>query len=307
MRKSKHQKISSETKKITIIIGLIVLSIFIGVYDRVQSSSLPTASVIPKQSVMVIPIEGMISSSGSQWEGSMVDIFMDQLDEAKELKSVKAIVLRINSPGGTVGASQEMYDAIKRFKEESSKPVVVSIMDVGASGAYWIALAGDYIFSHPGSIVGSLGVITQTFDLTEVPKKYGVGVRTYKAGRHKDLLNPWRKPSKKDDRLINKMLTTVHEQFRDTLIKERKISKERARILADGRVFAGQDALAEQLVDQLGGIYNAVQYAGKLANITDPKVIYPNRGFKDWFQSFRAMVHSMGMIQPNLGTPFGMH
>ena len=279
---------NSESKKVGIVIGLIILSTLIGFYDRVQPKANQTASVIPKASVMVIPIEGMITSVGTQWDGSMVDIISDQLAEAKDTKSVKAVVLRINSPGGTVGASQEIYDAIMRFKKNTQKPVIVSIMDIGASGAYWVALAGDYIFSHPGSIVGSLGVITQTLDLTSVPKKYGINVKTYKAGPHKDLLNPWRKPTKDDEWLINKMLTTVHQQFKSTLIERRKVSKERAQILADGRIYAGEDALAEQLVDELGGIYDAIQYAGKLVNLDDPKVIYPNRGLKDWVQSLRA-------------------
>ena len=279
---------NSESKKVGIVIGLIILSTLIGFYDRVQPKASQAPLVIPKASVMVIPIEGMITSVGTQWDGSMVDIISDQLAEAKDTKSVKAVVLRINSPGGTVGASQEIYDAIMRFKKNTQKPVIVSIMDIGASGAYWVALAGDYIFSHPGSIVGSLGVITQTLDLTSVPKKYGINVKTYKAGPHKDLLNPWRKPTKDDEWLINKMLTTVHGQFKGTLIERRKVSTERAQILADGRIYAGEDALAEQLVDELGGIYDAIQYAGKLVNLDDPKVIYPNRGLKDWVQSLRA-------------------
>ena len=279
---------NSESKKVGIVIGLFILSTLIGFYDRVQPKASQAPLVIPKASVMVIPIEGMITSVGTQWDGSMVDIISDQLAEAKDTKSVKAVVLRINSPGGTVGASQEIYDAIMRFKKNTQKPVIVSIMDIGASGAYWVALAGDYIFSHPGSIVGSLGVITQTLDLTSVPKKYGINVKTYKAGPHKDLLNPWRKPTKDDEWLINKMLTTVHGQFKGTLIERRKVSTERAQILADGRIYAGEDALAEQLVDELGGIYDAIQYAGKLVNLDDPKVIYPNRGLKDWVQSLRA-------------------
>ena len=221
---------TNETKKLSVIIGLIIVSILVGVVDRVQSPVNPSASVIPKSGVMVIPVEGMITATGSQWEGSMVDIISDQLDEAKDTKSVKAIILRINSPGGTVGAAQEIYNAVIRFKNETKKPVIVSISDVGASGAYWIALAGDYIFSLPGSIVGSLGVITQTLDFTQVPKRYGLDVRTYKAGTHKDLLNPWRKPTRDDDWLINKMLTTVHDQFKDALIKHRTVSKDRAQI-----------------------------------------------------------------------------
>ena len=277
---------TNETKKLSVIIGLIIVSILIGVVDRVQSPVNPSASVIPKSGVMVIPVEGMITATGSQWEGSMVDIISQQLDEAKDTKSVKAIILRINSPGGTVGAAQEIYNAVIRFKNETKKPVIVSISDVGASGAYWIALAGDYIFSLPGSIVGSLGVITQTLDFTQVPKRYGLDVRTYKAGTHKDLLNPWRKPTRDDDWLINKMLTTVHDQFKDALIKHRSVSKDRAQILADGRIYAGQDALAEQLVDELGGLHEAVKYAGKLVKLDDPQIIYPNRGIKDWVSRF---------------------
>jgi len=279
---------TKETKKIAAVISLIIFSTFVGFYDRVQPKARPTTSVLPKASVMVIPIEGMITSNGNQWEGSLVDIVADQLNQAKESKAVKAVVLRINSPGGTVGASQEIYDSIMRFKKDSGKQVIVSIMDIGASGAYWVALAGDYIFSHPGSIVGSLGVITQTMDLTNVPKKYALDVRTYKAGKHKDLLNPWRKPSKEDDQLINKMLNTVHGQFKAALIERRNISKDRAEVLADGRVYAGQDALAEELIDKLGGIHDAIQYAGKVSGVTNPKVIYPDRGLKDWVNSLRA-------------------
>lgn len=304
--KTSKPKFNNETKKLSLIIGLIILSIFIGIFDRVDTIKNPAASVIPKSSVMVIPIEGMISGMGSQWEGSVVDIFMEQLQEAKNSKSVKAVVLRINSPGGTVGASQEMYDAVKRFKTQSKKPVVVSIMDVGASGAYWVALASDQIFAHPGSIVGSLGVITQTFDLTQVPERYGVDVITYKSGKHKDLLNPWRKPTKEDKHLIYKMLNTVHAQFYNKLVENRKIPIKQAKEMADGRIFSGQDALDQLLIDQLGGLYDAIQYAGQLVNIDDPKVVYPNRGFKNWFQSFRAMTNSVLQVSPSTISSFGI-
>ena len=112
---------NTESKKVGVIIGFIILSTFIGFYDRVQPKANPSASVIPKASVMVIPIEGMITSVGTQWEGSIVDVIAHQLNEAKETKSVKAVVLRVNSPGGTVGASQEIYDAIMRFKNRTTK------------------------------------------------------------------------------------------------------------------------------------------------------------------------------------------
>lgn len=296
-----------DDKKVIAIIGLILLSTVVGFYNRTQPQKTPTVSVIPKPAVMVIPIEGMITATSTQWDGSMIDAVISQLDQAKESKNVKAVVLRINSPGGTVGASQEIYDAILRFKQDADKKVVVSIMDVGASGAYWIAMAGDYIFSKPGSIVGSLGVVTQTFDLTDVPKKYGLDVRTYKAGVHKDLLNPWRNPTKDDEYLINKMLRTVHQQFKATLMDRRGVSKEKAAILADGRVYAGEDALNEQLVDELGGLHDAVQYAGELAGVTDPRVVYPNRGIKDWVGSLRVLGHAQHWLSmAQTGVPW-MH
>jgi protease-4 len=283
---------SSESQKVYGIVALIVVSIILGGYNQFQETRLQSASGTPKSGVMVIPIEGMISATGTQWEMSLVDTVTDQFRVAASNKAVKAVVLKINSPGGTVGASQELYGAVKRFSTDTKKPVIVSIMDIGASGAYWVALAGDYIFAHPGSIVGSLGVITQTLDLTQVPKKYGIDMRTYKAGPHKDLLNPWRSPTRDDEYLINKLLETVHNQFKQVLITNRNVTPDQAHVLADGRIYAGEDALAEQLVDQLGGLHDAIQYAGKLVGIDDPKVISSERGIKDWVKSFGSMAAS---------------
>ena len=289
----------TDSQKIWILIGVVIVSAFVGFYDRVRTPvvSASSVSVLPKPSVMVIPIEGMITGAGSEWQLSMVDTVSEQLKQAKDTKYVKAVVLRINSPGGTVGATQEIYNAVLRFKEETKKPVVVSILDIGASGAYWIALAGDYIYSQPGSIVGSLGVITQTMDLTAVPKKYGINVRTYKSGAHKDILNPWRAPTKDDKYLIQKMLTSIHTQFKDTLIRHRGVSQEKAHILADGRIYSGADALDEKLVDALGGLHNAITYAAKLANVEHPHIMYPHRGVRDFLQSFRSMSQPFHMMQ----------
>ena len=287
---------TKETKKVALIVGFIIFATIVGFYDRTIQKVASNVSVIPKSGVMVIPVEGMITATGTDWNVSLVDSIASQLDHAKETKSIKAVVLRVNSPGGTVGASQEIYQSITRFREETQKPVVVSIMDIGASGAYWISMAGDYIFAQPGSIVGSLGVITQTFDLTAVKKKYGIGVRTYKAGEHKDLLNPWRDPSKGDEWLINKMLSSIHSQFKETLINRRSLTNEQVDKLADGRIYSGQDALAENLIDEVGGYYDAIQYAATLANISDPAIIYPERGFRDWVQSFRAMKSSFDAL-----------
>ena len=285
-----------ETKKVIAIIGFIIFATIVGFYDRAVQTITPNVSVISKASILVVPIEGMISSSGTDWNSSIVNLVADQLEQAKNTKSIKAVILRVNSPGGTVGASQEIFQSIKRFKRETNKPVIVSIMDIGASGAYWISMAGDYIFAQPGSIVGSLGVITQTFDLTDVKKKYGIGVRTYKAGEYKDFLNPWREPTKGDEWLINKMLSSIHDQFVKTLMESRGLTEEKVEKVADGRIFSGQDALNVQLVDEVGSFYDAVQYAAEKANISDPEIIYPERGIRDWVQSFRSIKGNLEAI-----------
>ncbi len=287
---------TKETKKVVLIVGFIIFATIVGFYDRAVQKSTPNVSVLPKPAILVIPVEGVISSTGTDWNSSIVDAIASQLDSAKETKSIKAVILRVNSPGGTVGASQEIYQSIMRFRNETEKPVVVSIMDIGASGAYWIAMAGDYIFAQPGSIVGSLGVITQTLDLTDVKKKYGVGLRTYKAGQYKDLLNPWREPEKGDEWIVNTMLTSIHSQFKQTLKDRRNITEENLEKIADGRIYSGQDALNHNLVDQVGGFYDAIQYASSISKISDPDIIYPERGIKDWFQSFRAVKGSLEAI-----------
>ena len=287
---------TKETKKVVLIIGFIIFATIVGFYDRAVQKISPNVSVLPKPAILVIPVEGVISSTGTDWNSSIVDAIASQLESAKETKSIKAVILRINSPGGTVGASQEIYQSIMRFRNETEKPVIVSIMDIGASGAYWIAMAGDYIFAQPGSIVGSLGVITQTLDLTDVKKKYGVGLRTYKAGQYKDLLNPWREPEKGDEWIENTMLTSIHNQFKETLIDRRNITEENLEKIADGRIFSGQDALNQNLVDQVGGFYDAIQYASSISKMSDPDIIYPDRGIKDWFQSFREVKGSLETI-----------
>ena len=168
--------------------------------------------------------------------------------------------------------------------------MVVSIVDYGASGGYWVALAADYIFALPGSMVGSMGVILQAPDLSRVKQKYGVGMDTYKAGVMKDMLNPWRKSSEREKIIINRMLSNVHRQFVDTLIIRRKIEPEKAKQLADGRIYTGEQAKKLNLVDALGGLSDAIAYAGKQGGIQGkPRVIYKEQSdFKSIFKRMQS-------------------
>jgi protease-4 len=200
---------------------------------------------------------------------------------------VKAVVLRINSPGGTVGASQELYQAINRYKKKTKVPVIVSIADIGASGAYWTAMAGDYIFANSGSMVGSIGVIMSSYDFSEIQKRYGIGYRTYKSVAHKDLLSSWRKPTDEEIRIINTMLQDIQEQFVETVAASRKLPKEDVTKLADGRVYTGRQALAVKLIDKIGTFDDAVNYAAKQAKIPgEPELITPESSPIQYFWNF---------------------
>lgn len=219
--------------------------------------------------VGLVTINGPISAASGNpafgLEGS--DAVLNELELLTQDPRIKALVVRINSPGGTVGASQELYDALMRVKAKHKWPVVVSISDMGASGAYWVALAGDQIVANPGSMVGSIGVIMQTWDFTQVPKRYGIDQTTYKSGRYKDMLSSWRPPSAEEKKVVDTMLTDLHDQFRSVLMARRHLPTADAIVIAQGQVFSGRQALDLKLVDQLGGLDLAVQLATKQAGI----------------------------------------
>lgn len=219
--------------------------------------------------VGLITINGPIAAANGNpafgLEGS--DAVLNELDLLTQDPRIKALVVRINSPGGTVGASQELYDALMRVKAKHHWPIVVSISDMGASGAYWVAMAGDQIVANPGSMVGSIGVIMQTWDFTQVPQRYGINQTTYKSGRYKDMLSSWRPPSAEEKKVVDSMLTDLHDQFRSVLIDRRRIPTADAMLLAQGQVFSGRQALDLKLVDHLGGMDVAIQLATQAANI----------------------------------------
>lgn len=264
------------------LLGLFLLSVVLGGVKRNSDISLNL-----KPGVAVVDLVGMIEMSDAGLFPGGIDSVGDALEDLADVGMVKAVVLRVNSPGGHVGSSQELYDQVLRFQSETGKPVVVSIVDYGASGAYWVSLGAAKIVAHPGSLVGSMGVIAQTLDLTRVPDKYGVGVETFKAGRMKDMLNPWRKTGAAERNLMQGMLDDLHTQFIEVLKERRGFDELRARELADGRVFTGRQAKDLGLVDALGGLDLAVKLAGEAAGISgNPRVIRGSkRGVQRMFES----------------------
>lgn len=191
-----------------------------------------------------------------------------KIERLRKDKSVKALVIRVDSPGGSVGASQEIYRAIERFRE-AGKPVVISMGNVAASGGYYVSAPANYIFANPGTITGSIGVIIQHVAYKELMDKIGIKSTAIKTGKFKDTLNPFRELTPEEKEYLKDTITQAYEQFLRAILKYRKdkISEEKLREVADGRVFTGEKAKELGLVDEIGGLEDALQKAKELAGV----------------------------------------
>jgi protease-4 len=272
--------VTQRSKKWTIwiLFGLIIGCLILSVFQNTSHSSLNKSPFLGSKTIAVLPIYEALSISKSDplGGGTSADDIVHYLEALSENDQIKALVIRINSPGGTVAASQEIYQAILSFKAKTKVPVIVSIGDIGASGAFWIAMAGDTIFANAGSLVGSIGVIMSTMDLTEVPKRYGVGMNTYKSVTHKDILSSWRKASPTEKEIIQTMLEDIQLQFMHTVAKGRKMTLEEVKTVADGRIFTGKQAQKAKLIDKIGTLDDAIQFAAKQAHIEGkPDIVMP--------------------------------
>ncbi|NDC82599.1 signal peptide peptidase SppA [bacterium] len=262
------------------IIGLLIALFGISAIVSVMvfpKRSTGLASRFERPAIGVISINGPIDSSeGNVFSSGGLNSTLDQIEQFKNTPHVKALILRINSPGGTVGASQEIFRELIRYRNITKNPIIVSIADIGASGAYWVSLAGDIIIANPGSMVGSIGVIMTSPDFHEIPKRYGVGMRTLKSGKYKDMLSSWRDSSPDELTLMQTMLDDVHNQFIDTLISRRRIPTADAKELAQGQVFSGRQAVDLKLIDQLGGFSDAIALAKNKAHLPENTELIQN-------------------------------
>ena len=204
--------------------------------------------------VGVLPIEGLITDSFK---------INQQIDEFAEDSSIVAVVVRINSPGGSVGAAQEIYDAILELKKK--KKVVVSMGSIAASGGLLIACAGDKIVANPGTITGSISAIMQFANLEELMKKMGVKSSVVKSGPYKDIGSPMREMTPEEQAIVQELVDDIYNQFIDVIVRNRKLTREQVAAIADGRVFSGRKAKEYGLVDQLGNMDAAAKLASVLA------------------------------------------
>jgi len=212
-------------------------------------------------------------------EGTIVDVddLLRELKAHRDNPQVKAVVLRINSPGGVVGPTQELHAAIMRLRE-SGKPVVASLGAVAASGGYYVAVAADKIYANPGTLTGSIGVIFQLPNLDGLMKKVGVDYVVVKAGRYKDIGSIARPMSPEERRILQSLLDDVHAQFISAVAAGRKLDQAQVVGFADGRIVSGAQAKDLHMVDALGGLEEALDGAATLAGLPrPPKVIGPRR------------------------------
>jgi protease-4 len=200
----------------------------------------------------------------------------DQLRDYGGRSGVQAVVLRINSPGGGVAASQELFEAVRKFRAESHKKVIVSMSSVAASGGYYVACAGDRIFANPGSITGSIGVIAEWFNYGDLLRWAKTENVVIKSGAMKDAGSPTRPLTDEERNYFQGLINNLYGQFVSAVADARRMKYEAVRKLADGRVYTGQEAKTNGLVDDIGTLQDAIAAAGKMAGITgEPKVVTP--------------------------------
>jgi protease-4 len=227
--------------------------------------------------VAIIDVNGMIlnaktSSLLGSGENPMA-LFRERLDAAAEDKHVKAVVLRINSPGGAVTASDIMYRDVLNFRRDTGKPVVACMMDVAASGAYYLAMACDRVFAHPTTVTGSIGVIMSLYNASGLFAKIGLTSDPIKSGPNKDLGNPGRPMTEEERAILQGMVNCFYGQFVHIVAEGRHLPEEQVRPLADGRVYTGVEAQKLGLVDEVGYLEDALQAAMCMAGMTDAAII----------------------------------
>ena len=243
-----------------------------------------------RNKIVLLDISGLLSSKEKkgllplQQEASIVARVREELKKATQDKQVKGLILRINSPGGTVTASDIIYREIKKYKDETHVPVAASMMEVATSGGYYVALAADAIVAHPTSVTGSIGVIALKFNVKGLMEKIGIEDETIMAGDKKDLFSPFRPITGEEREIAQNMLNDFHQKFMDKVAEGRGgLDREQLHGVADGRVFTADQALEKGLIDEIGYLDDVITLVKKKAGIADAKVVMYHRpyGYKN--------------------------
>lgn len=245
---------------------------------------------ISGHNIAIIEIKGIIFES---------EPFTERLDELLEEKDIKAIVVRIDSPGGVVAPCQEIYDAI--IEARKKKHIIASIGTVGASGGYYVAVAGEKILALPGTVTGSIGVLMSFTNLEKLYNWAKVDPLTLKSGPYKDIGSTTRPMTEEEKNILQTTISDIYQQFRKAVKDNRKIDDNVLDKVADGRIFSGNQALAFGLVDELGGLQVAIKKAAELAKIKGkPKVLYPPEERPTFFKLFSSLNEHLSQTSSQL-------
>jgi protease-4 len=237
--------------------------------------------------VALIRINGSIADGGGNGgpfssEGTGTNKLVKAIRQAR-MHKVKAILLQVNSPGGTTAASHAIYQELMRTRKESDVKIIAQLGDVAASGGYYVASAANHIVADPSTITGSIGVIVRTQNISPLMDKIGVKNGTVQSGKFKDILSPFRDPTADEKTLLEGMVSDSYQQFLEAIAQGRGMPIEKIKPLADGRIFNGSQALELKLVDSLGNYYDAIEQIKKIAGIEGEPTIqsYPATRFPE--------------------------
>ncbi len=255
-----------------------------------SNETAPSLSFSTNQ-VAVLDLEGIIFDSSD---------FVDQLKEYGGRSGVKAVVIHVNSPGGGVAASQEIYDAVRKFRTTTGKKVVASLSSVGASGAYYVACATDRVFADPGTITGSIGVIAEWYNYGDLLRWAKMEDIVIKSGPLKDAGSPTRPLTEAEKAYFQGLINNMFSQFVDAVAKGRRMDEVAVRKLADGRVYTGAEAKANGLIDELGTLQDAEAAAARMAGIYgEPKIITPPKKKFSLLDALLGESHSTLSLNPD--------
>jgi len=248
---------------------------------RLQEIEVQPGSGWSQPKIALIEVEGMLSNVRTggfmQPTENKLSLFTQQMEAAARDPRVRAVVLRVNSPGGTVTATDTMYEIVQRFRKETGRPIIVSMQEVAASGGYYVSCGADTIVAHPTTVVGSIGVIFNAFDAEQGLQKLGIRNWVIKSGEFKDMGSPFKMLRSEERELMQEMVDAYHERFVETVKRHRTLTDEKR--ATDGRVFSGETALALGLVDRLGMLDDALLIAREKADAPQAKVVMYKRPY----------------------------
>ena len=269
------EMVGSEKKKSPLAKRLLFLALILLALVGISSITSEWVQQGTKNRIGIVDITGLITDS---------QYITNQVKKFRQDKRIRGIILRIDSPGGAVGPSQEIYDEVLKTRE-SGKTIYASMGALAASGGYYIASAAEKIFANPGTLTGSIGVIMAFSNAKGLMEKIGLQPEIVKAGEYKDIGSPARAMTQKEKNLLQSVVTDVHQQFIEAVASGRDISVAEVTKIADGRILTGRQAYSLNLVDQIGGLQVSIdQLAHKVGIIGSPKIIKetPRVGFLDW-------------------------